>query len=179
MGKNSVKRRQLRHKLKGRAAALAGAAIMTGAAISGIPISKAAAAEAPLHAPPQQMQQTVEKKKDTLPPGRGWHQHKYSWPSPHDNQAWYQDGKIYYRSNIADHKNWRHHAHLGANPIDYVKDSASFYGFNPSVDAFSIIEFSRGRSVVEVRQQDTGKRYHVFLERTSDRAWEIVKVSAL
>lgn len=179
MGKNSVKRRQLRFKLKRRAAALMGAAIMTGAVLSGIPATKALAAEAPSDQSPVRTEQAVQVNKDSRPPGRGWHQHKHSWPSPDENQAWYQDGKIYYRS---DNTNWRydnHYAYLSSSPVDYVKDNAANYGFNSSRDSFSLLTVSNRRALVEVRKYDTGKLYNVLLERTSGYDWTIVNIRAL
>ncbi len=203
MGKNSIKRRQLRLKFKRRTAALMGAAIMTGAVLSGMPATKALAAETTADVYPLKAAIAQHVSDDSRPPGRDWHQHKYSWPSSDENQAWYQDGKIYYRSDNNNHRHhWRNvdksHAYLrdgklyydsdngytGAyaayvnSPVDYVKDSAAQYGFDANRDSFALLTASSQRAVVEVRRNDTGKLYNVILERASDRDWTIVDVRA-
>jgi len=175
MGKNSVKRRQLRLKCKHRAAALMGAVIMTGAVLSGIPVTKALAAEAPSNPPPIKTEQALQVTKDSRPPGHGWHQHKYSWPSPDENQGWYQDGKIYYRSDNNRHE----YAYSINGPVDYVKASAASYGFDSSRDSFSLLTISNRRALVEVRKQDTGALYNVLLERTYGGEWTIISVRDL
>ncbi|SMD07530.1 hypothetical protein [Sporomusa malonica] len=179
MGKNSIKRRQLRLKFKRRAAALMGAAIMTGAALSGIPVTKALAAEAPSNPYPTKVEQTVQVTKDARLSGHGWHQHKYSWPSPDENQAWVQDGKIYYRSDNNDRHHYNDYARYVNSPVDYVKDSAARYGFNASLDSFSLLTVSSQRALVEVRQHDTGKLFNVLLQRTADHDWTITDIRAL
>jgi len=175
MGKNSVKRRQLRLKCKRHAAALMGAAIMTGAVLSGIPATKVLAAEAPSDPPPVKTEQALQHTEDSRPPGHGWHQHKYSWPSPDENQAWYQDGKIYYRSD----NNRNEYAYASNSPADYVKDNAASYGFDSSLDSFSLLTVSHRKALVEVRKYETGKLYNVLLERTSGHEWTIIDVRAL
>lgn len=171
MEKNTVKRKQLRRKYKRRAAALACAAIMTGTLVSGISMSKAQAAEAPSNLPLIKTQQTTASPQ----PGQGWHQHKNSWPGSDENQALYKDGKIYYRSDTPRHE----HAYYLNSPVDYVKDMASTYGFNASLDDFTLLTNSRHSALVEVRQHDTGKLYNVLLKRTYDREWTIVDVHAI
>lgn len=192
MGKNSAKRKQLRRKYKRHAAALMGAAIMTGAAL-GIPVTKAMAAESPTTHPPIKTEQALKvTKEDLRPPGKGWHQHKYSWPSADENQGWYEDGKIYYRSDSDRHDRYRHdrydrhrHDYLHEygyrfnNPVNYVKYNAAAYGFDSSRDTFTLLTANSKRALVEVRKNDTGKLFNVLLERTADRDWNIVSVRAL
>ena len=175
MGKNSAKRRQMRLKYKRRVAALMGAAIMTGAVLSGIPATQAFAAEASPSPPPIKTEKALKVTEDSRPPGHGWHQHKHSWPSPDENQGWYQDGKIYYRSD----NNRNEYAYSINNPVDYVKASAASYGFDSSLDSFSLLTVSNRRALVEVRQHNTGKLYNVLLERTYGHEWTIVTVGAL
>lgn len=180
MGINSAKRRQLRRKYKRRAAALMGAAIMTGTALSGIPVTKALAAEAPSHPNPVKSEQTFTK--ESRPPGPGWHQHKHSWPSPDENQAWYQDGKIYYRSdnNSSRHHEYRNeYAYYVENPVNYLKDRATLYGFDASRDSFSLLSLSKQKALIEVRKSDTGKLYNVLLERDYNHAWKITDIRSL
>lgn len=193
MGKNSIRRRQLRVKFKRRTAALMGAALMTGAVLSGVPATNALAADTTTHVYPVTAKHV--SSDDSRPPGRGWHQHRHSWPSSDENQAWYQDGKIYYRSGSGNVD--KSHAYLrdgklyyrgesGYNysyyvnsPVEYVKDNAARYGFNSYRDSFSLLTASSQRAVVEVRRNDTGKLYNVILERTSNRDWTIVDVRAI
>ncbi|MDF2569229.1 MAG: hypothetical protein K0R55_833 [Sporomusa sp.] len=178
MAKNSIKRRQLRLKFKRRAAALMGAAIMTGAALSGIPATKALASEAPSDVNPTKFEQRAHGPKDVRLSGHGWHQHKYSWPSSDENQAWVQDGKIYYRGDN-DRHHYSDYARYVNSPVEYVKDSAARYGFNASLDSFSLLTVSNQRALVEVRQHDTGKLFNVLLERTTDHDWRITDIRAL
>lgn len=177
MGKNTIKRKQLRRKFKRRAAALAGAAMITGAALSGIPVTKALAAEAPLNQPPTKTEQAIQVTKTARPPGKGWHQHKNSWPGTNENQAWYQDGKIYYRSDNQQYRD--EYAYQFDNPVDYVKDRASAFGFNSARATFTLLTVSTENALVEITQHDTGKLYNVLLKRTYDHGWTIVEVRAL
>lgn len=169
MEKTAIKRKQIRRKYKRRAAALAvGAAIMTGA-LTGTPLTKAQASEAP--STTLKAQQVTSERSG--PPGHGWHQHKYSWPGSDENQAWYQDGKIYYRSDSPRHA-YRFYA-----PVEYVKDHASTYGFDAALDDFTLLTITSRNALVEVRQHDTGKLYNVLLTRTSDHSWTIADVHAI
>lgn len=200
MGKNSIKRRQLRLKFKRRTAALMGAAMMTGAVLSGMPATKALAAETTANVYPVKAEIAQQFAKDSRSPGRDWHQHRHSWPGPNGNQALYQDGKVYYRadSRHLGSKVDKSHAYLRDgklyyqsknsyngnyayinSPVDYVKNKAAQYGFNSYRDSFSLLTASNQRAVVEVRRNDTGKFYNVILERTYDRDWTIVDVRTL
>lgn len=190
MGRNTIKRKQLRRKFKRRAAALAGAAILTGSLLSGMPVTKVMAAEAPSYQPPTKTEQTVQVKKDdrpsekdwrknARPPGRGWYQHNNSWPGSNENQAWYQDGKIYYRSDNKRDNYRTEYVYQSSNPVNYVKASASLYGFNASFDQFRLLTISGQKALVEIRKYDTGKLYNVLLERTYDNGWNIVDIRAL
>ena len=171
MEKPAIKRKQLRRKYKRRAAAFAlGAAIMTGA-LAGTPFTKAQAAEAPSNT--LKTHQVTNERSG--PPGRDWHQHKYSWPSSDENQAWYQDGKIYYRSDSPSSRyTYRFYA-----PVEYVKDHAGTYGFNATLDDFTLLTITSRNALVEVRQHDTGKLYNVLLTRTADHGWIIADVRAI
>lgn len=178
MAKNSAKRKQLRLKFKRRAAALMGTAIMTGAVLSGIPVTKALAAEvAPSH---QGNVSHIQVAKDPLPPGRGWHEHNHSWPTSDENQAWYQDGKIYYRSdNNHKHRYLGDYAYHINSPVYHVKANAASLGFDPDRDSFSLLTANSRRAIVEVRKNDTNKLYNVLLERSNDGDWIIVDVRPL
>lgn len=187
MLKNSIKRKQLRRKFQRRAAALAGAAILTGTALAGLPVTKAEAAKAPVNPWDLKTEQTVQVKYDkdkdkdkgreSRPPGRGWHEHKHSWPGSNENQAWYQDGKIYYRSSNYRTPNL-YYSYQFKDPVSYAKSGASWYGLDAARDQFRLLTVNSQRALVEVQKQDTGKLYNMLLERTS-QGWQIVQVKAL
>lgn len=160
MGRNSAQRKQLRRKFRRRVAALAGVAMITGTTLVGIPVTKAQAAKAP-----------------TAPPGRGWHQHEHSWPSSDENQAWYQDGKIYYRSDNTQSRT--EYTYQLDNPAAYVKDRAASIGFNSARATFTLRTITTRSALVEVRQLDTGKLYNVYLTRTYNSGWTITEVREL
>lgn len=172
--------RQLHGKYKRYAAAVAGAAIMTGAALPGIPAAKVLAADSPSADPSLTVKYTTGVDKDTRsgPPGRGWHQHENSWPGADENQAWVDaDGHIYYRSD----NNHRRigYGHYLRNPVNYVKDQAETYGFDPYLDSFRLLTLSSERALVEVTKNDTGRLFNVLLERSGENDWTIVQTRAL
>lgn len=168
MEKGTIKRKQFRRKVKRRAAALAvGAVLMTGA-LSGVS-PRVQAAEAPVNVSPAKAALTTSSR----PPGYGWHQHKHSWPGSDENQGWYQDGKIYYRSDKAKD------VYSLYDPVDFVKDKAAAYGFDASLDGFTLLTVTRHSALIEVRQHDTGKLYNVLLNRTWGHEWTIADVHAI
>ncbi|MGL5513170.1 MAG: hypothetical protein ACRDBM_08100, partial [Sporomusa sp.] len=196
--KRKQKKHQLRRKYKRYAAALAGAAIMTGAMLPGMPAAIASAAARPSTQPSS----TVNYDKPTQNPlanrviaerGRpdrnelsrqGWHEHRYSWPGANENQALYKDGKIYYRSDsnryYTDNDHYlSNYAYSVGNPTDVVILNAATYGFNRYQDSFTLLTLTNNRAVVEVRKQATGKLFNVILERGGDFGWRIVRVQSL
>ncbi len=179
MKKKSAKRKLFRRKYKRLAAAMAGAAILTGAALPGIPVAKAAAAERHSPIPPAKTEQTTPVDKDNYRPSPrdGWHEHKYSWPGPDENQGWYQDGHIYYRSDRYD-DDYGGYVHYISNPVNIVKDNAAKYGFDRYRDSFTLISLSRYKATVEVIKQDTGQRFIIDLERDRGEDWTIILVRA-
>lgn len=171
---------QLHGKYKRYAAAIAGAAIMTGAALPGIPAAKVLAAESPSAEPSISVKHTtnIDKDKRKGPPGRGWHLHEASWPGVDENQAWVDaDGKIYYRSDNNDRHRYEYVDYL-RNPINYVKDHAETYGFDPYLDTFRLLSVSRDKALVEVTKNDTGRTFDILLVR-ADNDWRIVETRAL
>ncbi|QDR82505.1 hypothetical protein [Sporomusa termitida] len=207
MERKSAKRKQLsnqfRRKYKRYAAALAGAAILSGAALPGIPAAQAFAAESPSDSRvPAATYSTKDKNTKTTvkkvygesnrhkdrngPPGRGWHEHNHSWPGSNENQAWYQDGKIYYRGDSnyyrSDSNRYRNnanyyrsnYAYAISNPVDVVKSAAARYGFNRTTDSFTLLSRTSSRAIVEVIKSDTGQIFNMVLERTSNNDWRIV-----
>lgn len=169
MEKKFGNRKSLRRKYKRYAAAIIGTAILTGTALPGIPIfSKAFAGEKP-PSPPIQKEQLAPLAKD------GWHEHKYDWPSSGDNQAWYEDGHIYYRN---DRNTYRDHHHYGyfqdfTNPVTVVKTYAAQLNFDPDRDSFTLIHQGRHKATVGVINNATGQRFKIDLERDHD-GWKIV-----
>lgn len=194
MDKKSLKSKLLRRKYKRYAAAVAGAAIMAGVALPGLPIVSAASAESPITSPPPialksalfnkdsekpVKQVTAEKsEKPSKPPGRGWHEHNHSWPGSDENQGWYENGKIYYRSDNHRYNSWSSAYYL-TNPIDYFKDYASNYGFDRYRDSFTLLNQSNNSATILVKKTTTGKQYIVELDRDNDHSWEIAAVRGI
>ncbi|MEG6584720.1 hypothetical protein [Dendrosporobacter sp. 1207_IL3150] len=176
MEKKSAKNKQLRRKSKRAAAAFAVAAIMAGAALPGIPMAQASAAEAP---PVTVKHVKSDKAEKSKPPGRGWHEHKHGWPSSDENQGWYEDGRIYYRSdNYNHHTNWRL-AHQYFNPISFVKDAGYKYGFDRYRDSFTLVSQSRDSATVMVEKNLTGEKYIVDLDRDYYNDWSVEDVKRI
>ena len=184
---------RLHGKYKRYAAAVAGAAIMAGAALPGIPAAKALAAENPSADPGIAMNQETQIDKDTKPPekkvdrsrhesrsrppGRGWHEHRHSWPSADENQGWVENGRIYYRGDGDHYRN--DYVSYASNPVDFVKSNAELYGFDPYLDSFKLLTVSSNKALVEVRRHDTGRVFDVLLIRSNGQNWQIAEVRAL
>ncbi len=186
------RRQQLRRKYKRYAAAVAGAAILTGAALPGIPAAKALAAERPTNLPPLKSVQTAELQKDARTSvsqvvaeklqlekrhrhKRGWHEHNHSWPGPDENQIRYENGRVYYRSD--NHRD-RDYVNYLSSPVDFVKDRAAMYGFDRYRDAFTLLSLSGNQAVVQVKKHDNGSLFNILLERDNDSNWKIVDIRA-
>ncbi len=179
MEKKSAKRK-LRRKYKRYAAAVASAAIITGAALPGIPASKALAAEKSPTSPPTRTEQTTAVNKDAPKPGRlrnGWHEHRHSWPGSDENQGWYENGRIYYRSDSRD--KYDDVYYYSSDLVDFVKGHASAYGFDRYLDSFTLLSRSRTSATIQIKKHDTGQRFIVELTRNAYRDWEIVGVRAI
>lgn len=172
MERTSAKRKSLRRRYKRYAAAALGAAIMTGAALPGIPvITKTFAAEPPT-SPPAINEQTTMPNKD------GWHEHKYDWPIPNDTQGWVDNGHSYYL-NDKDGDDQRSESFQDiSSPIEFLKDSADKYGFDSYRDSFTILHQSRRKATIQVINNDTGQRFKVDLER-NDADWQVVAVRGI
>jgi hypothetical protein len=182
MERKSVRRKLLRRKYKRYAAAVAGAAILTGAVLPGIPVAKASAAERPYSPSTKTVQATSVDKNHQKSRHSGWHEHKNSWPSSDENQAWYEDGKIYYRSDrYRDYNRDRDYYHWGyvnylSSPVEFAKNYAATYGFDRNLDTFSLLSQSNNKAYVEVVKHDTGQLGLMVLERDRDHDWRIVAV---
>lgn len=183
MEKKSAKRKQLRRKFKRYAAAVAGAAVMAGVTLPGTTAVKAEAAVKPWVPNPVKLEQSLGKDYDANRlRTNGWHEHKNDWPSADENEGWYKDGKIYYRSDnhrdrYDNHDKYGHVHYL--NPVSAVQHAAPLYGFDRYHDSFSLISRSGNKATVQVIKNNTGKRYLVNLEKVYDGDnydWVIVSV---
>lgn len=193
MDKKPNKRSFPGRKYKHYAAAVAGAAVLTGAAMPGIPLAKAAASEKYPDSPKAQTEQNTDfykdyvKEKDKDKKERrdryrdrdnrrdGWHEHRHSWPGSDENQAWVEDGRIYYRSDNYDYDRY---SETVSSPIELVKDYAAQYGFDRYRDEFRLLNFSRTTAIVQVTKYNTGQRFLVYLDRDPGYDWNITSVRA-
>ncbi len=181
MDKKSAKAKHLhhrlhhhfRHKYKHYAAAMAGAAIMSGAMLPGLPVAKAFA-DTPAKAAPA-ANKDVEKSRNEKkgPPGKGWHEHIDSWPSSDENHAWYENGRIYYRSD--NQRYYPRYVYYLSSPINFVIHNAALYGFDAQHDSYRLLYLSTRKALVEVTKHDTGKLINVLLERTYNNDWRIIE----
>lgn len=156
MTQRIAKRKSLRRKYKRYAAAVAGAAILTGAALPGIPVVKAAAAENPTSPSPVKVEQTVNKDNQRH---TAYTATERSWAERHDRQRTTTVREL-------------------PNPVDTVKEYAAAYGFNPDRDTFTFLDLSSRKATIQVTKYDTGERFRVNLERERGRFsdWTIVAV---
>jgi hypothetical protein len=194
MDKKTAKRKLLRRKYKRYAAAVAGAAIMAGVALPGLPVASAATPASPnpitlkstLHDSDKNIKQVTAEKseknqkneKTKKPPGRGWHEHNHSWPGSDENQGWYQDGKIYYRSDNHYNDYWRYASYV-SSPVEFFKDRASSYGFDRYRDSFTLLSQNNGSATILVKKATTGKQYIVELDRDHYNSWDIIAVRGI
>lgn len=198
MKKILAKSKNLRHKYKRYAAVLAGAAIMAGTALPGIPTTTVEAAETPVTSPPitteqvtpvdNDQQQAVKKfianKTDSIKKlkhkfNRGWHEHVDGWPSSGDNQGWVENGRIYYYN---DNDRSDEYNNTLSSPVEFVREYASLYGFDPDNDVFTLLSKSHGEATVQVIKHDTGQRFKVDLENRHDwriQDWRIVAIRGI
>lgn len=192
MERKLSKRKMLRRKYKHYAAALAGAAIMTGVALPGIPVAKAFAAENPTTPPTTTEQTTLVTNNDQrvvtadrdyplrLRDDYGWHKHNRSWPDSDDNQALYKDGQIYYRNDNNRYNDWDDYAsYYNNSAVSVTKSLASDYGFDQYQDSFRLLFQSNNQATVQVIKNETGQRFKVDLERDGNGDWTIVAIRGI
>lgn len=160
MTQKIAKRKSLRRKYKRYAAAVAGAAILTGAALPGIPAVKALAAEHPGTPSSIRTEQSTSINKDNHRPTR------YTAVE----RSWTENGN--------NHRNRTTTVREMPNPVDTVKEYASVYGFSPDKDTFTFLDLSSRQATIQVTKSDTGERFRVNLERDRGRFsdWTIVSV---
>lgn len=182
-------RRKIKHYAATVAGAAAGAAILTGAALPGVPAATALAAERPsVDQSNVKAAQVVKLDENSFKdyhkerPSKekrrnyGWHEHRYSWPGPNENHVLYKDGRLYYRS---DSSRYSDYAYSVSSPVDFVKDYASRYGFDRYRDSFTLVSQSSRSASVQVRQARTGRFFRVDLIRAAGYDWTIARVQSL
>ena len=193
MERKISKRKMLRRKYKRYAAAIAGAAIMTGAAIPGIPVAKTLAAENPSPSPSPTIEQTttIDKNDQTsVTPvtaqlwhklKNGWHEHVNSWPSPNETQSLYKDGHIYYRSNSDRYNDQNRYEYTNYvnSAVEYTQSYAWKYGFDQDLDSFSLLFQANNEATVQIIKHDTGQRFKINLERNQDGDWMVVSIRGI
>lgn len=193
MKKIIAKCKSHRHQYKRYAAVLAGAAIMAGTTLPGMPIAKVSASEAPATSPPITTEQSamanndpqtlvkrfIANKTDTMKNletklTNGWHEHIDTWPGSGETQARYENGRIYYR-NVKDRSD--EYNNTLSNPVVFVKEYASLYGFDPDNDIFTLLSQSNNEATVQVVKGDSGQRFKIDLENR--QGWRIVVVRGI
>lgn len=175
MEKKSTRRKFLRRKYKRYAAAVAGAALISGAALHGFPTPKAFAAENPTPSPPTSLEQ-----KTSIEPTAG----KFNTRESGDKQAWY---KKYHRSKHERYNDDDYYVSRDGDvtvryldsPVDVIKHYASIYGFDADSDTFTFLSLSSREASILVTKHNTGERFRVDLERGRHRDWNIVEVSSI
>lgn len=181
MERKLSRRKMLRRKYKRYAAALAGAAIMTGAAIPGIPAAKTFAAENLSTSPASAIEQTTTPDTTRLLRRLGWHEHVDSWPSPNETQGLYKDGRIYYRSdnNRYNDQDRYYDTNDLNSPLEYALSYAANYGFDQNLDSFSLLFQSNDQATVQIIKHDTGQRFKIDLERNPNGDWTMVALRGI
>lgn len=187
MERKTARHKLLRRKYKHYAAAVAGAAILSGAALPGIPTAKVLAAENPPPSPPAKIAQLkVPKDAQKAPqqqptPGKTSKKRRNKPGTHHDHkQAGY---KVYHRNHNRDYDR-DYYVYRGdgvtvrylGSPVDVIKENASVYGFDPDRDTFTFLSLSAREASVQVTKHTTGERFRVELARSYNRDWRIVGV---
>jgi len=193
-----AKSKTLPHRYKRYAAVLAGAAIMAGTALPGIPPSKVAASESPATSPLVTTEQNALIDNDYQPPikqlladktdsirilrdklNNGWHEHTDGWPSSGDTQGWVENGHTYYRN---DNDRADEYNNTLSSPVAFVTQYATLYGFDPDKDIFTLLRESNIEATVQVIKHDTGQRFKIDLENHQDwrvQDWRIVAIRGI
>lgn len=189
MEKNAVKRRQLRRKYRRYAAAVAGAAVITGATFGGVPVAKAMAAGSSAASPSAPTEQVTMVDKDLYKNNSSQESkynnkdrghHKYRWWSKYKDRDYYEGDGVTVRYSDGRYVGDGVTVRYLDSPVDYVKDyAASKYGFDAYRDTFTFLSLTTKEAVVQVTKHDTGKKYNITLERGNYRDWKVVSVRAI
>ena len=173
MEKKLSRRKLLRRKYKRYAAAVAGAALISGAALHGMPAAKAYASENPVPSPPVNVKQlsAANGERSFSPRSHGdrpnWLQrHHYRWfERNHPDDTYVSgDGSVVVR-------------YLDS-PIDTLKNQAAAYGFDAARDTFTFLSLSRREASVLVTKHATGEQIIVDLVRNWYGDWRITAVNS-
>jgi len=170
MEKKISRRKLLRRKYKRYAAAVAGAALLSGATL--MPTAKAYMSESPVPSPPVSKQLSAENVDRSFSQrGHGdrpdWLRrfHQRWFERNYDNTYVSADGSVVVR-------------YLDS-PVDKLKNQAATYGFDAARDTFTFLSLSRRQASVLVTKHDTGERFKVDLVRSWHGDWRITAVNSL
>ncbi|MBP2649774.1 MAG: hypothetical protein H6Q74_599 [Firmicutes bacterium] len=171
MERNANNRKFLRRKYRRYAAAMAGAAFLTGAALPGIPIVKAADVEKPVP-PPHAVQthKTVTDNQNT------------NFNTVHRERERDRWGNQYqFGHNWGNQHQWGYNQYNNYNqssgPIEAFRLVADNYGFNSFQDSFTLLNLANGTATIEAIKQDTGQRYLIQLTQNIQGDWNIISVN--
>jgi len=185
VNRKSARHKLLRRKYKRYAAAVAGAAIISGA-LAGMPVSKAIAAENSV-SPSTHITQTASVNKDAHHPikqvmadkANTVREHKYE---SSDKQATYRDRTGKDRYDRYDRYSYNANGVTVRNlssPVDTIKENASVYGFDADRDTFTFLSLSSREASIQVTKFATGERFIVHLVRSRHQDWRIVSIGSL
>jgi hypothetical protein len=196
MEKKLAGRKTLRRKYKRYAAALAGATIMAGASLHGIPFANASAAENPSTSPPVTTEQKALINKDAKKPlaetdvsatdklankdhrdtskdKRDQRNDRYS------HEKWYNRGETF-----AHRMRWYNESlnkiqiyNINANAVDIVMAAANDLGFDVNNDSFTLVSRSGSQSVVSVVHD--GNNYNVTVNQLANGNWIVSLVNQI
>lgn len=204
MEKKLAKRKKIHRRYKHYAAALAGAAIMAGTTLHGLPIAKAAVAEKPSTVPPITTSQTtlinknlkkpiVEPDTTVTDPVAAPDQNDKNKDARERRDKW--DDR--YHHERYEHERWANRDHSfvqrmawyndslnkiqiyidNANPINIVMTAAEVLGFDANTDTFSLISQSGSQSIVRVVHN--GNYYDITVDHLSNGNWLISFVNQI
>lgn len=194
MKNKSAKHKMHRRHYKRFAAALAGAAIVAGTALPGIPLAKAAAAEKPFTPPPVVAEQTALRDKNAenpvTEPAVNQDQQARDTDTRHDERDG-RDRQDIREHHRYEHERWfnRHHPfpmriawyndsvdkiqiyNNTASPVEIVKAAAPTLGFDAVNDTFTLINQDASQFVVRVTHN--GNSYDITIEALGNGNWLI------
>jgi len=176
MERKTSHRKFLRRKYRHYAAAMAGAAIMTGAVLPGIPIVKAADVERPLP-PPARHSQTTLVDKDSHKTPTTIERHDRQNRNRINVHDWQNDRGRKIVHNWGQYQNNNRLGYQSTSPIEAVRQVASDYGFDSYHDSFTLLNIANGSATVEAIKHATGQRYLIQLTQDFYGAWTISSVN--
>jgi len=179
MERKSGNRKFLRHNYRRYAAAMAGAALLSGAVLPGIPVVKAAEAEKPIPLHSSQLKKSLSEdtNRGAFTPLR----HERQRDRDCQNRDCGERGRRDNWGNNYFGNNWGYNGgnpdQYSVGPIEAVKQVAADYGFNGYRDSFTLLNLTNGSATIEAIKQDTGQRYLIQLTQNFQGIWNIVSVN--